>query len=259
MSTLVELNGKAGRLCQAAESGQTTCPCIVRKTSEDVLTGEVFGHLRHLRPHLWLNPMLNQGLGTNRFRQVFFKDFKLRMWQRQAKYPPELLPWVEGCTEPDVILEWENPPTSVWIEAKYKSGLAAGTTHARRNDQVVRGVRTMLAATGHIQGLRLFNTPKRDAAWLALLPHARDPMVDHYRESRLLMQAIPNRRRVRSLPPEPFVGTATWGMITQVLHSARGGMTWAERSVAASLTEYLAFKFSGDDKTFPKPAFAVLL
>jgi hypothetical protein len=45
MSALVELNGKAGRLCPKAQAGEIRCPCIVRTTSEDVLTGEVFGAL----------------------------------------------------------------------------------------------------------------------------------------------------------------------------------------------------------------------
>ena len=131
MSIEVELHRKGGKVCEGARRGEITCPLIIRPTSEDVVVGNVFGMLRHVRPHLWLNELLNSALGTTKFRQVWFKNFSLRLWERQARFPPELLDFREGRTEPDVVIEWENPPTTVWIEAKWLSPMAKRTAPMR--------------------------------------------------------------------------------------------------------------------------------
>ncbi len=168
MSIEVELRGKRGCVCQPARRGEIRCPLIVRPTSEDVVVGNVFGTLQHIPPHLWLNAILNQALGTDEFRQVWFKDFSLRLWEKQPRYPPELLDFKEGRTEPDVIIEWENPPTTVWIEAKWLSGFSKRTANNAENDQISRSIRTLLYQTGHIQGSTLFANHKRRAILLCI-------------------------------------------------------------------------------------------
>ncbi len=62
MSIYVELHKKGGKLCEKAKSGELHCPLIVRPTSEDVIVGNVFGTLKHIPPHLWLNPLLNKAI-----------------------------------------------------------------------------------------------------------------------------------------------------------------------------------------------------
>ena len=130
MSIYVELHKKGGKLCEKAKSGELHCPLIVRPTSEDVIVGNVFGTLKHILPHLWLNPLLNKAIdgdfNSKRFRQVWFKNFSLRFWERQAAIPYEILGFKEGRTEPDIIIEWENPATTIWIEAKWNSPMARG-------------------------------------------------------------------------------------------------------------------------------------
>lgn len=242
MSAMVELTGKAGRVCSQAESGQLRCPCIVRTNSEDVLTGQVFGQLRHIRPHLWLGPLLNMALGTKINRQVWFKEFQIRLWERQARFPPELLAFKEGRSEPDIIIEFENPATTIFIEAKYTSPLAEGTTHSDQNDQVIRGIRTLLAATGHVQSNRLFSNPKRKPIWLALLAQKPDPLVDRYRNRDVLAGYLDGIVERDNLPVDPFVGTITWQDITQVLKDRTGQMTPAERSITEELGRYIQHK-----------------
>ena len=65
---LTELNSKAGCLCEPARKGEMRCPLIVRPTSEDVVTGHLFGILKVLNPRWWLPDFLNRGLGAERFR-----------------------------------------------------------------------------------------------------------------------------------------------------------------------------------------------
>jgi hypothetical protein len=51
---LTELGGKGGSICQQALDGKLRCPLIVRPTSEDVITGHLWGTLSVLNPRWWL-------------------------------------------------------------------------------------------------------------------------------------------------------------------------------------------------------------
>jgi hypothetical protein len=238
VSIEVELNGKGGRVCKQAQAGEIHCGLIVRPSSEDLVVGNVFGLLKHIRPHLWLGPMLNLALETNRFRQVWYKRLSIRFWERQAKFPPELLDFREGHTETDLVIEWENPPTTVWIEAKWASRMATRTVNCATNDQVIRGVRTLLAETGHIRPPRLFDKPVRQPIWVALVPSKPEPKVERYRNS----QAIFGEQRPAapaSLPVQSFVGTTTWADLRRIARQFSGLMTTAERSIATQMRDYL--------------------
>ena len=242
MSIEVELANKGGQVCKHAKAANgIKCPLIVRPTSEDVITGSVFGLLKHIRPHLWVGPLLNLGLGTARFRQVWYKDFQIHFWKKVEPFPPELLDFKEGRTEVDVQLSFENPPTTVWIEAKYLSPLAKGTANSD-TDQALRGIRTLLAATGHITTPKLFPRPKRNAIWLALLVAKPEPIVDQYRDQPHLMTAIGRPEAITSFPPTPFVGTITWDDVRAVLKTSQSTMIPIERSISLSVDTYLDLK-----------------
>lgn len=242
MGIEVELNGKGGRVCPQGQSGHIRCPLIVRSTSEDVLTGEVFGLLRHVRPHLWLTPLLNLGLGVQSHRQAWFKDLSVRLWERQDRFPPELLRFREGRTEPDIVIEYENPPTTIWIEAKYTSPLAERTSNSDDNDQVLRGIRTLLAATGHVSTDKLFSVPRRKPVWLALLAYKPEPLVDRYQNRQHLAECLKGMVKEDALPHQSFVGTVTWKDITQILLDRTTQMTPAERSISRTLATYIEHK-----------------
>jgi hypothetical protein len=244
MSVEVELNGKAGRVCQPAIQGSLHCPLIVRQSSEDVMTGNVFGSLMHIRPHLWLNALLNRGLGEFLFCQVWFKNLTIRLWERQARFPPELLSFKEGRTEPDVIIEWENPPISVWIEAKWQSPIAKLTSHSEANDQAFRGIRTLLHSVGRMHSARLFHAPVRRPIWLALLADKTDSIVDQYRDQKHLVTELAKCGGPMLMPEHPFVGILTWYEILEMLIDQIPQMLPTERSVASKLIEYLQLKLS---------------
>lgn len=246
MSIEVELNNKAGKVCEQARCGAIKCPLIVRPTSEDVLTGNVFGLLRHIRPHLWLNPLLNQAIDgdpdSGRFRQVWFKDFTIQLWKRQPRFPPELLEFREGRTEPDVVIEWENAPTTLWIEAKYLSGFSAGTANSDDNDQVIRGVRTLLAETGYIHPSRLFKLRQRRPLWIALTGNSEDERITKYRSSRSLMQSLGLSAKAVTILPEAMVGSTTWFGLRDLLSLSASRSSFLERCIAGQVKAYLSFK-----------------
>ena len=120
---LTELHGKAGQVCRYVKTGQVRCPLIVRPTSEDVITGHLCEVFRALNPRWWLPDILNVAVRAQRFRRQVFRHLKIEPWRNRSRYPRELLPWDEGSTQIDLSIQWENPPTMVYIEVKYLADL----------------------------------------------------------------------------------------------------------------------------------------
>ena len=245
---LTELNGKGGNLCSHARSGAIRCPLIVRPTSEDAITGNLFQALGYINPRWWLPDLLNTGLGANRFRRQVFRGFKIRLWVNQPCYPRELLPFDEGSTQVDVVLTWENPATTVFIEAKYGSTLSSAVTcddgtSGYPSDQLIRNIRVGLLGAGYFdRGEQLFEQPPRDFIVLVLAPFSGHPLVERYRDEGNLRRAIPHSERLVGLPRGPFVGQIAYQDIRSNLTEQSRWMNTTERRVVAELTKYLEFK-----------------
>jgi hypothetical protein len=245
---LTEILGKGGNLCPQAKSGEIRCPLIVRPTSEDVVTGQVFESLGYLNPRWWLPDLLNTALGTNRFQRQFFRGLRIRLWENLPCYPAELLPWPEGSTQVDVMISWENPRTTVFIEAKYGSGLsphvsADDGTSGYPSDQLIRNIRVGLHHCGYLDsGDRLFDQQPRNLIVLVLSPTNGHALVERYRNDRNLLAAIPFSDRLVGLPRGPFVGQLDFEDIRTVLQGQARWMTSGERRVAQGLNSYLEFK-----------------
>ena len=166
---LVELEQKAGCLCDLADVGIVHCPLNVRETSEDVVTGELFGKLQLIDRRWWLPHFLNRSLGTNEYRQQVYRNLEIKLWSRQPPFPPELLPWREGNTEVDVEMRWENPATTIFIEMKLGSDVSRTTsrtngTEAFPSDQLIRNVRVGLHQAGWFREGELFHGEREGSA-----------------------------------------------------------------------------------------------
>lgn len=246
---LTELNGKGGCLCEPARKGELRCPLIVRPTSEDVVTGELFGTLRHLNPRWWLPDMLNQALGTERFRRQVFRDLRIELWQKQRTYPRHHLKWDEGQTEVDVVITWENPATTVFIEMKYGSPLSAKTANNNGSggfpsDQLIRNARIGLRENGWFREDLLFHAPPRDFVLLLLTPSSGNPLVQEYRDPDRLKSSIPDGERLKKLPATPFIGELSYRDVTDVLQRQRRWFSRPEQRMIDSVNEYTKFKLT---------------
>ena len=245
---LTEMNGKGGKLCSHARSGEIRCPLIVRPTSEDVITGHLFQSLGYINPRWWLPDLLNAALGADRFRRRAFRRLAIGLWQNQPCYPRRLLPWDEGSSQIDVVITWENPPTTVFVEAKYGSDLSARVSaddgrSGYPSDQLVRNIRVGLLRSGYFcLGKALFPQPPRDFAALVLSPVKGHPLVDRYLDPRRLRAAIPHSDRLVGLPRTPFVGQLDYADIDATLRRQSRWMNAAERRVAGDLADYLEYK-----------------
>jgi len=244
---LTELNGKGGCVCEPARKGELRCPLIVRPNSEDVVTGELFGTLRVLNPRWWLPDLLNQALGTERFRRQVFRDLRIELWQKQRTYPRHLLTWDEGQTEVDVKITWENPATTVFIEMKYGSPLSATTANNNGStgfpsDQLIRNARIGLRENGWFQEELLFDIPRRDFVLILLTPTTGNPLVQAYRSEATLRAAIPQSERLTELPCSPFIGELSYRNVTNLLDQQRKWFCRTEQRLIDNLTEYMNFK-----------------
>jgi hypothetical protein len=244
---LTELRGKGGRICQPALDGTLRCPLIVRPTSEDVVTGNLFGSLGAINPRWWLPPLLNHGLKAERFRTQVFRRFRIEPWQKQPAMPRHLVPWEEGQTEVDVAISWENPATTVFLEMKFRSDLSASTSHnsgvnGYPADQLIRNARIGLWRTGWYQESRLFPAMRRDFVLLLVNTTGTHPLVDAYRDPIRLRQAIPKSHLLPSLPQQPFVGCLGYRDIVETLQQQRRWMLPPEQLLVDQLAEYLTYK-----------------
>ena len=244
---LTELNGKGGCVCEPARKGELRCPLIVRPTSEDVVTGELFGILRVLNPRWWLPDFLNRALGAERFRRQVFRDLRIELWQKQRSYPRHHLKWDEGNTEVDVVITWENPATTVFIEMKYGSPLSAKT--AKNNgqagypaDQLIRNARIGLHENGWFQEDLLFHAPPRDFVLVLLTPGQGNPLVQEYRNEDRLRESIPHGDRLIRLPRAPFIGELSYQGVIDLLQTNRSWFTRPEGLLVEQLNDYLRFK-----------------
>ncbi len=246
---LTELYGKQGCLCQPAREGTLRCPLIVRPTSEDVITGHFALALRALDPRRLLPDLLNAALGTARFRSQVFRRLRVEPWNNRPRYPRELLPWDEGSTQVDLHLSWENPPTTVYLEAKYGSDLTRKTarddgSHGFPSDQLVRNARVGLLEAGYFGNHGLFPSVPRDFALILLSPRGGHPLVARYRDVEVLRASIPHGDRLVDLPRPPFVGELTYDVVLRVLARQRRWWSRSERVLADAFAEYLEFKLA---------------
>lgn len=246
---LTELQGKGGRMCESAMTGKLRCPLIVRSTSEDVITGELFETLWALNPRWWLPQLLNQALGSDRFRQQVFRGLEIKLWQNKPKYPRELLPWEEGSTQVDVTMHWRNPPTTVYFEMKYGSDLSTGTAGNKGDqsfpaDQLIRNIRVGLLECGYFDSGSLFGQTPSDFVVVVVSPRKGHELVGKYREVDQVLAGIPCSDRLRGLPALPFIGEIDYGDIVRLLRKQRRWFSRAERVLVDQVTEYLEFKLS---------------
>ena len=148
------------------------------------------------------------------------------------------------------MISFENPPTSVYIEAKYGSSLSTSVAgddgqSGFPSDQLIRNIRVGLLQAGYFdRGEQLFDQPPRDFVVLVLAPFNGHALVEQYRDRQKLKDAIPHSDRLIGLPRGPFVGQIDYIDIQSILTNQARWMTAPERRVVADLTDYLEFKRS---------------
>ena len=249
---LTELYNKGGRVCQEARKGNIKCRLIVRPTSEDVITGHLAQAFRILNPRWFLPDILNQGLKASRFRRQVFRNLQVEPWRNRPRYPRELLPWDEGSTQVDLTIQWENPPTTVYIEAKYLAELSPNTSNGPSN-QLIRLIRVGLLECGWFSKGNLVAVPPRDFVCILLTPNKGNELVRYYQNPENVKAAIPRNDKLLGLPKAPFVGELTYGDLIRVLKRQRPRFTRPEKLVIDQVVEYLEYKLERTGMNYEVP------
>jgi hypothetical protein len=144
-----------------------------------------------------------------------------------------------------VTVSWENPPTTIFIEMKFASGLAtktAGGNGEYPSDQLIRNIRVGLLECGWFQFAGLLPIQPREFAVIVFSPAAGHRQVEHYRDRKKLLASIPHSNQLGGLPSMPFVGEADYGGVAEILRQQRRWSSRPERESLDRLANYLDFK-----------------
>ncbi len=244
---LAELHRKGGCLCQPAREGALHCPLIIRPTSEDVITDHLVQVMRTINPRWWLPDFLNSALAAPAVHPQQFRNLRIEPWVNKPTFPRDLLHWDEGSTQVDIVITWENPATTVYVEMKYWSELSARTSenrgeHGYASDQLARNIRVGLLECGYFEIPQLFEFSKRDFLQLVISPGGNQKLVQKYRDPSEVRQAIPYSQLIKKLPKLPFVGELDYFDLMNLFQIHRRMFSRAERVVADQFVEYLAMK-----------------
>lgn len=236
MSLVIELEGngrKAGHVCSRDYRNGPSCPLIVRQTSEDVLTANVFGVLRRLRPVLWLRPMLQSAFPRHRVHASAMQTVDVHFWAPTA--PPLARTIPEGETEVDVLVRFDS--TALFIEAKFLSELATGTTHDRRRDQLARLVDVAYATCREAQ---MF--PEMPFVLVLGLTEKEPELVTRYRRPEALREMLSGEPTAAARLMAPRLGYVSWGVLRQILLAQLALAFPMERGFLGDVAAYIGHR-----------------
>jgi hypothetical protein len=135
MSIIFELFKSSGKkVCLPNYVRKSNCPLIVRTTSEDLLTANVFGILKNLDPTIWLSKFLGEAIKGKDFSRHTFENLSFEFWRKYR--PPVNRKYREGISEVDVTISYKDGV--IFIEAKYLAPVNLRTTNDPRRDQIIR-------------------------------------------------------------------------------------------------------------------------
>jgi len=197
--------------------------------SEDVLTANVFGIIKNLNHDIWLRGFLCKHLGIQ-IDDEEFKDLKFYFWKRYQ--PPTEHKKKEGQTEVDVTLELGS--VIVFVETKYRSGLAVGTTYDEERDQLVRNLDV---------GLSYSQKVKKRFFLLIITNESKPPeLLTHYRKhSTELVRKLPHRK---GSDLTSYLAWTNWSEIKNTLKEKLQEFSPVERRFVDDLLKYLQIKTS---------------
>ncbi len=241
------MHGKGGQVCSESKSGRIKCPLIVRPTSEDQITGEIFQLLRFIDPRHWVNAVLNEALEANRFNRYIFQKFAIELWANHPRFPRNLSLWPEGSTQVDAVIQWSSPRTVVFVEMKFGSPLSSRVSaddgqSGFPSDQLIRNIRVGLWQCGWFSRSSMLRKTPIDFIVLVVSPSQDQPLVEKYRDRDVVMGSIANSAELVGLPESPFVGSISFSQIAETLRRRIRYMDRIQGKIANDIAEYLTFK-----------------
>ena len=243
MSITLELEGdgkKLGRICEPSYRNGPGCPLILRASSEDLLTANVFGLLRRLRPVLWLEPMLRAAFPGHEVPRLVLKDVTVALWKKLP--PPVGRAGREGLTEVDVYVAFGE--SVLLIESKFTSGLTPRTAHDPQRDQLIRLIDV---AFSHLVDGEFF--PRSPFIMVTGMQDGEPRLVNQYRSANAVRRCIPglDTRRGGDAVAQLLarqVGYLSWSRIAKTLAASVQHAGSLEAALVMDAVGYIRHKTS---------------
>jgi len=240
MSIIFELFKTSGKkVCPPNYVRKSNCPLIVRTTSEDLLTANVFGILKNLDPKIWLRKFLGEAIKGKDFSRHTFENLSFEFWKRYR--PPANRKYREGISEVDVTISYKDG--IIFIEAKYLAPVNLRTASDPRRDQIIRYLD--LAAyhyLNHPDGVKEFY-------FVLIIDTDKPPWIlTRYRYNKNLVRGLTSPGLFKS-PGDTSrslskgIGWLTWKQLRKILEITREHFrNDAERRFVDDLIIYLNYK-----------------
>jgi len=246
MSIIFELFKSTGKkVCPPNYVRKSNCPLIVRTTSEDLLTANVFGILKNLDPTIWLRRFLGEAIKGKDFSKHSFENLSFEFWKRYR--PPANRKYREGISEVDVTISYKDG--IIFIEAKYLAPVNLRTTSDVRRDQIIRYL--------DLASYHYLNHPDRvkEFYFVLIIDTDKPPWVlTRYKFQRNLVKGLthhglfPVNEDIGSLLSKG-IGWLTWKQLRRILEVTRDQFrTQAERKFVEDLIVYLDYKIREGDR-----------
>jgi hypothetical protein len=240
MSIIFELFKSSGKkVCPPNHVRKYNCPLIVRTTSEDLLTANVFGILKNLDPKIWLRRFLGEAINGKDFSRHTFENLSFEFWKRYR--PPANRKYREGISEVDVTISYKDG--IIFIEAKYLAPVSLRTSNDPRRDQVIRYL--------DLAAYHFLNHPDslREFYFVLIIDTEKPPWIlTRYRHNQTLIKGLTNPGLFK--PPvdagrllSKGIGWLTWKQFRKILEITKGHFrTEAEVKFVEDLIVYLDYK-----------------
>ncbi len=246
MSIIFELFKSSGKkVCPPNYVRRSNCPLIVRTTSEDLLTANVFGILKNLDPKIWLRKFLGEAIKGKDFSKHTFENLSFEFWKRYR--PPANRKYREGISEVDVTISYNGG--IIFIEAKYLAPVGLRTTNDIHRDQVIRYL--------DLAAYHFLNHPDtvKEFYFVLIMDIEKPPWVlTRYRNHQNLMKGLTNPGLFK--PPAEAgrllskgIGWLTWKQLRKILEIEKEHFrTETERRFVGDLIVYLDYKIKEGER-----------
>src|SRR5512135_1784192 len=246
MSIIFELYKSSGKkVCPPNYVRKANCPLIVRTTSEDLLTANVFGILKNLDPKIWLRRFLGEAIKGKDFSRHTFENFSFEFWKRYR--PPVNRKFREGPSEVDVTISYKDG--IIFIEAKYLASVSLRTSNDPRRDQVIRYL--------DLAAYHFLNHPNavKEFYFVLIMDTEKPPWIlTRYRYNQNLIRGFTDAGLFK--PPvdtikvlSKGIGWLTWKQLRRILEARKSHFrTETERKFVDDLINYLDHKIRDGDR-----------
>ena len=214
--------------CPPGTARVKRCSLNLNPHSEDILSSNVFGHLKLLQPTLWVQKLLTRAYGERDFTHLDYSTFGIRFWDKAGTHPLK-------TGRPEFDFSLDVSPIKVITECKYRSCI--------RMEQLVQ----YLNLIAHLH----YETLCQDVYFLLITTDESEPEVlSQFRDADILAKHIEQMRphtdyKRLCINLSQNIGWISWAGILQIIETILAAdLHYSERQIINDLVCYLRYKLN---------------